>query len=175
MQYGFKKEDSTITSFWPNNRSFWQTRGADNILNILTENIPAFGFDPGCAVILVPAVAKDLADAGLTKKAFLSYIQEYARKPIEKSYLDWLINAHHIPRDLVLPVLSSKSTMRRFLSGEHLIAIVAGANDFVSFDLAAYGGGGDHGGPATKKIQLPKNWDKLVKKYDDIVPNYARY
>ena len=175
VQYGFEKEDSTITSFWPNNRSFWQTRGAENILNILTENIPAFGFDPGCALILVPAVAKDLSDAGYTKKAFLSYIQEYSRKPVEKPYMDWLVNAHHIPKELVLPVVSSKSTMRRFLSGEHLIAIVAGANDFVSFDLAAYGGGGDHGGPATKKIDLPRNWEKLIKKYDDIIPNYSVY
>ena len=65
--------------------------------------------------------------------------------------------------------------MRRFLSSEHLIAIVAGSHDFASFDIAAYGGGGDHGGPATKKIELPANWDTLVKKYDDIVPNYASY
>ena len=27
----------------------------------------------------------------------------------------------------------------------------------------------------TVKINLPKNWDKLVKKYSNIVPNYARY
>jgi hypothetical protein len=175
VQYGFKKEESTITSFWPNNRSFWQTRGAENILNILTENIPAFGFDPGCALILVPSVAKDLAEAGFTKKEFLAYIREYARRPVEKSYLDWLVNAHHLPKDLVLPVVSSKSTMRRFLNAEHLIAIVAGSHDFFSFDIAAYGGGGDHGGPAIKKIELPASWDKLVKKYDDIIPNYARY
>jgi hypothetical protein len=175
VQYGFNKEDSTITTFWPNNRSFWQTRGAENILNVVTENIPAFGFDPGCALILVPAVAKDLADAGFTKKKFLSFIQEYARKPVEKSYLQWLINAHHMPKEVVIPFESTKSTMRRFLSGEHLIAIVAGSHDFVSFDIAAYGGGGDHGGPVTKKIELPKNWSKLVKKYEDIVPNYAQY
>ena len=175
VQFGFEKEDSAITSFWPNMRSFWQVRGAEKILNTLTDSIPAFGFDPGCALILVPSVAKDLADAGFSKKQFLSYIQEYARKPVEKSYLDWLINAHHIPKELVLPVVSSKSTMRRFLSDEHMIAIVAGANDFLSFDIAAYLGGGDHGGPVTKKVELPKNWNKLVKKYQDIVPNYAVY
>jgi len=175
VQYGFKKDESTITSFWPNNRSFWQTRGAENILNVLTENIPAFGFDPGCALILVPSVAKDLADAGFTKKDFLSYIQEYARKPVEKQYLEWLIRAHHIPKEVILPLESSKSTMRRFLSAEHLIAIVAGSNDFASFDIAAYGGGGDHGGPETKEIKLPANWQTLVKKYDDIVPTYASY
>ena len=28
---------------------------------------------------------------------------------------------------------------------------------------------------ATKKIELPKNWDKLVAKYKDLEPNYERY
>jgi hypothetical protein len=27
----------------------------------------------------------------------------------------------------------------------------------------------------TKKIELPKNWDKLVAKYKDIKPNYEKY
>jgi hypothetical protein len=27
----------------------------------------------------------------------------------------------------------------------------------------------------TKKIELPKNWDKLVAKYKDLEPNYERY
>ncbi len=175
VQFGFKKEDCTVTSFWPNNRAFWQVRGTENILNTITENIPAFGFDPGCALILVPSVAKDLADSGYSKKDFLAYIREYARKPVDKAYLDWLINAHHMPKDLVLPLASCKSTMRRFLSAEHMIAIVAGSHDYFSLDIAAYGGGGDHGGPATKKIELPANWDELVKKYDNIVPNYGRY
>jgi hypothetical protein len=26
-----------------------------------------------------------------------------------------------------------------------------------------------------KKIDLPANWDNLVKKYQDVVPTYARY
>ncbi|HVN97449.1 MAG TPA: hypothetical protein VMT62_13550 [Syntrophorhabdaceae bacterium] len=175
VQYGFKKEDSTITSFWPNNRSFWQVRGTENILNTITENIPAFGFDPGCAFILVPSVAKDLADSGYTKKDFMNYVQEYARKPIDESYLDWLVNAHHPSKGLVLPQASCKSSMRRFFSTEHMITVVAGSHDYFSFDIAAYGGGGDHGGPAITKMELPTKWEQLVKKYDDIVPHYGRY
>ena len=27
----------------------------------------------------------------------------------------------------------------------------------------------------TKKISLPKNWDKLVEKYKDVVPTYKAY
>jgi hypothetical protein len=41
--------------------------------------------------------------------------------------------------------------------------------------VALYGGGGDHGGPVTQKIDLPMNWNELVTKYKDIVPTYARY
>jgi hypothetical protein len=29
--------------------------------------------------------------------------------------------------------------------------------------------------PITKKVELPKNWAQLVKKYKNIVPTYARY
>jgi hypothetical protein len=27
----------------------------------------------------------------------------------------------------------------------------------------------------TKKVELPANWDNLVKKYKDMVPTYVRY
>ena len=28
---------------------------------------------------------------------------------------------------------------------------------------------------ATKKVSLPRNWEKLVENYKDIVPAYVRY
>jgi hypothetical protein len=171
VQYGFNKEDSTITSFWPTVRQLWQVRGAEEILNTITEEIRPGGFDPGCALIVGPLGAKSLAEAGWTKKDFKSYIVEYARRPLLKSYRNWLIYNHHIPKEVVVPVESTKSTIRQFLSSEHLIIVVAGA----TVDIAAYGGGGDHGGPSTKKIELPANWNELVKKYEDIVPTYAPY
>ncbi len=31
------------------------------------------------------------------------------------------------------------------------------------------------GGVITKKVELPKNWDKLIAKYKNIVPTYSRY
>jgi hypothetical protein len=36
--------------------------------------------------------------------------------------------------------------------------------------LKAFGGKG-----VTEKVELPANWDKLVEKYRDMVPIYARY
>ena len=31
------------------------------------------------------------------------------------------------------------------------------------------------GMPYTEKIELPANWDKLVARYKNVVPNYIRY
>jgi hypothetical protein len=38
--------------------------------------------------------------------------------------------------------------------------------------MAITGGGRQH---VTKKVELPGDWETLVKKYKDIVPTYARY
>jgi hypothetical protein len=35
--------------------------------------------------------------------------------------------------------------------------------------------GGFENALVTKKIELPKNWDKLVAKYRNLVPNYEKY
>ena len=37
------------------------------------------------------------------------------------------------------------------------------------------GGGATPGAKQTQKIEFPKGWDKLVKKYKDMVPTYAKY
>ena len=41
----------------------------------------------------------------------------------------------------------------------------------------AFAGGGDHGGPSCTKIELPKRWPELVKKYADMAtaPDYIVY
>ena len=79
----------------------------------------------------------------------------------------WMKGNHHIPKDVPLPADSTRS-VRKFFSAMHLPVIVAGIN--YSSGVAIYGGGGDHGGPITKKIELPKNWDELVAEYEDIKP-----
>ena len=53
-------------------------------------------------------------------------------------------------------------SVKKFFTTRHLSLIVAGPGS-----TALFGGGGDHGGPITKKIELPKNWDTLVAKYKD--------
>lgn len=166
--YGFNKDDSAITVFWPNTRSIGMFgKNSGDILRGICDQVPAFGFDPGCAFIMCPETAHLLHKDGYSRKALTSYIVEYARKPATEMNVRWMKGNHHIPKEVLLPADPTRS-VRKFFSGMHLPILVAGLN--YSFGVAFYGGGGDHGGPITKKIEIPKNWNKLVNKYKDIVP-----
>jgi len=165
--YGLHKEESAVTISWPNTRSMGMFgKGIGDILRGICDTIPAFGFDPGCTIILLPETAKLLHSNGYSRKDFVSYIVEYARKPADQMNVRWMKGNHHIPKDVPLPADPTRS-VRKFFSTMHLPVAVAGMD--YSHGVAFYGGGGDHGGPITKKIHLPKNWDKLIDSYKDIV------
>jgi hypothetical protein len=171
--YGLNKDDSAVTVFWPNTRSIGMFgKNSGEVLRGICDQVPSFGFDPGCAFILCPETAKLLQKDGYSRKAFISYIVEYARKPATEMNVRWMKGNHHIPKEVPLPADPTRS-VRKFFSSMHLPVVVAGLN--YSFGIAFYGGGGDHGGPITKKIDIPKNWNKLVKKYKDTVPAYIGY
>ncbi len=77
-----------------------------------------------------------------------------------------------MPKTVPLALESTRS-VRRIFDPDHLMLIVIG--EPYHRHVALYGGGGDHGGPVTKKIDLPVSWSELVNKYREIVPTYARY
>jgi hypothetical protein len=162
VYYGLTPEDSAVTLSWPNTRQmafFPENLGA--ALQGICEAIPGFGFDPGCTVILSPEVATFLAKHGFTRRKLVDYIVEYARKPASQVNMRWMIGNCHEVVPVELPLEPTRSA-RKFWSHMHLPIIVAGGN---GFGLVFYGGGGDHGGPVTAKIDLPKHWDQLVARY----------
>ncbi|NLE74674.1 MAG: hypothetical protein GX604_08625 [Actinobacteria bacterium] len=164
VYYGLDKKDSAITLSWPNTRHllmFPEELGA--ILRIMCDNIPAFGFDPGCTTVMSPQLAQFLHAHGFTRKALVDYLAEYARIPTPQLNVRWLRENFHEPKDVPLPMDATRST-RKFWSTLHLPIVVAGENYPA---LLFYGGGGDHGGPVTAKIRLPGNWDELVERYGD--------
>jgi len=69
--------------------------------------------------------------------------------------------------------ISPMETMRIIPNPDWIRVFVAGG------PLSSMGlYGGDHFDVqkwVTKKIQLPANWNKLVAKYKNIVPNYSLY
>jgi hypothetical protein len=169
--YGVHRDDGAVTLFWPTQRTSIFGKDPAVILRNMC-NVDVFGWAPGCAFVVSPGCARKLAEGGWTKKDILSYIVEYARKPSSEVNVRWIRGNNHLPQDVLLPVDSSYSS-RKFWSAEHLLIIVGGGN-YASSGIA-FAGGGDHGGPVTKKVQLPKDWDKLVAKYKNIVPEYVRY
>jgi hypothetical protein len=160
--YGFKKDDNAVTVFFPNTRDIAMAgRNPGATLRALC-NVPVGGFDPGCMCILSPSSAKALANAGFTRKLVVEYLVEYARRDYNQINVRWMKGNFHVPKEVPLPEDPTR-TVRKFFSGLHLPILVAGNN--ISWGCAMYGGGGDHGGPITKKIETPKNWKKLVAKY----------
>lgn len=162
--YGLEAQDSAITLSWPNSRVLLMfPEELPAILKSMCDNIPAFGFDPGCTTVMSPQLAQFLHAHGFSRKAVVDYLVEYARIPASQLNTRWLTDSSHLPKDVPLPSDPTR-TARKFWSGLHLPIVVAGENYPA---LLFYGGGGDHGGPVTAKIRLPRNWDDLVAKYKD--------
>jgi hypothetical protein len=163
VQQGFKKEDNTITASFPNQVYTANPFGSD-AKGILNGIIPIVR---GATTILVqPQHARALAEEGWTKKEIQAFISEYARKPAYQTsgfYLPWSPNR-------TLPPLNPQDSVRMVASPNSIRVVVAGGAGGLMIDLCSGGSGW-----TTKKVTLPANWNKLVAKYKDVVPNYFRY
>jgi hypothetical protein len=176
VEHGFNKEDSTITSFFPCCQISAMFHGSDDksILQGAINNISPTLLT--LLVVLRPQGAKTLAKYGWTKQGIREFIREYARTPARSKL--WLSS---IPEELKLQrqVLNPDDSVPIFSNVNLIRVIVAGGVG--GLEVALFGGGRtDRGKTAgwvgvTKKIQLPKNWDKLVEKYKGIVPKYIMY
>jgi len=137
-------------------------------------SVKTFGWFTGCMFILSPEIAKMFAAEGWTKQRILDYVVEYNRIPAGEWNLRWLVESNHEPRkDGGIPVetpLEDDYSARRFWSDDHMFIVVGGAQWGVAIT-----GGGDHGGPSCTKIELPANWEELVRKYKDTVPSFIDY
>jgi hypothetical protein len=168
---GFKKEDTAITLMFPQTYQQMMPFGTDDkglLATIVGSVVPArMG---SFAALLTPNNAKSLAGRGWSKKKVMDYIVENTI----------------IPEDFYkrLGLVDNKPFDRGNLSSS-----LAGAKVFVRSPrdqdparVFVFGGFGSwvgliQGGPppVTKKVELPKNWAQLVKKYKNFVPSYVRY
>jgi hypothetical protein len=152
VERGFKKEDNTITMFFPN--TYIQTIPSDTdakgIVDILARMAPS---SMSCLMV-IPSHAKILASEGWTKKKVKEYIAEHA-----------------VP---AFPALDgSKPAATQKMDIENLMILVAGGPGAWMGLHRSVGGFEDE--LVTKKIELPKNWKALAAKYKDIVPKHEKY
>ena len=155
IERGFKKEDNTVTVFFPN--TFIQTvPGGTNAQGIL-DTLAGMTGSTMSSIILIPSWARVLSSEGWTKQKVKDYLASHAT-PSTSSV---------IPSTGANP---SKPDLDKSL----MILVAGGPGSFIAL-LRSAGPGFFENALVTKKIELPKNWDKLVTKYKDIKPNYEKY
>ena len=158
VSHGYKKEDNTITLYFPNTY-FQMLPNQSTESAVLSAAVHDIGFTGkgSYTLILAPAAADFLANAGWKKKDVERIIEKVTgpigmpskAPPVEnKSYLKSVIGA-------------APSSVQ--------IVVAGGAQNAMAFTKGLGIGG------LTKKIELPANWEKLVSKYKNMVPTYARY
>jgi hypothetical protein len=172
VEQGFQKEDSTITLSSPN--SFWQMYpyGSDDkgILRALAYNISPH--DGGLFwLVLNPAHAGFMGGKGWTKKGIIAFIYEHARAPLYQMHQYYgLAPGFPQPGENGL-LMSPEDSISVFSSPDMIRILVAGG---AGNQMGIFTGASIHR-RITKKAELPAGWNKLVKKYKDVVPAYTRY
>ena len=176
VERGFKKEDSTIAVSFPNSYlQTWPFSSDDE--GILRSIIHAI-YRPPC-IVMTPPHAKTLARRGWTKQDIKEFISEYARIPAYQSGAYWGTSSPASAEGGRPGLYKNRVPMRDSDS----VAIAPNPN---SISIVVAGGPGAFIGlhmpgafaterKTTRKLTLPSGWDKLVAKYKDVAPVYARY
>jgi hypothetical protein len=153
VERGFKKDDNTITLFLPN--TYIQSVPRETSAKGILDHLAAMGAGGMSCLLVMPSHAKILSAEGYTKAKVKRYIAEHVAPPIPTIEL-----AQTTPRRTTMDI-------------DNLMILVAGGPGAWSSLLRSVGGFGNS--LVSKKIELPKNWDKLVAKYKDVVPHYEAY
>ena len=154
VERGFKKEDSTLTVFLPN--TYIQTIPRDTNAKGYVETYASMNPGSMSCLLVVPSHAKALASEGWTKKRIKEFVMENSASPFP-------------------PAQGGQGTPLQptRLSVDDLMVVVAGGpGAWIGMLRSA---GGWENSFVTMKIELPRNWDKLVTKYKNVVPAYAGY
>ena len=166
---GFAAGDNMVTLFFPNsyNQLWPYGTDAEGVLLSLVYNMMPARSGALTLIILPPPHAKTLANAGWTKDKIKTYITTKAVVPAYQHPAFYgtdlaASNKDHVLRDPMTPVPLMRDV-------ECMRIIVAGGPG--SF-MGVLSSSGLLGGFVTRKINLPGNWDKLLKKYRNLVPKY---
>jgi hypothetical protein len=162
VERGFQKDENTLTVFFPNTyiQAVPTETSADGIAQAM-QNMNPWSMS---AFIVIPSHAKILSDAGWTKDKLKEFILKKVESPIG-AYLGRDEDEGKSDDILSQPPAA--------IDKETLLVLVAGGPGAWTGLLRSVGGIKNEF--VTVKIKLPRDWDKLVKKYKNVVPTYARY
>jgi hypothetical protein len=179
VERGFKKEDSVITLSYPNCYiQVWPlTSDDEGIMRTIIYNLT---WGSSLTLILTPPHARTLFRGGWTKKDIRDSISAYSRIPPFKHGAYWGYSGQkkaagakgQIGTYGVKIPAKEMEEIQQVPNPEDIRIIVAGGPGAFIGQLS--GGTMVHDG-ASKKIQFPAQWGKLVQKYQNVLPVYARY
>jgi hypothetical protein len=152
---GYKKEDNTLTVFFPNR--YAQSIPAQTHAEGIATSLAAMRPGSLSALIVIPDHARIFKSEGWTKQQVRDFIIKQSSGPAASGVAG----------------ATSGTRRGRGLQDEDFILVVAGGPGV--WHGLHQSAGGFKNSFVTKKINLPKNWDKLVAKYKNLVPNYVRY
>lgn len=164
VERGFKKEDSTVTLTFSQSFQQLSSYGTDDksLLKTVVSNMIPGGMGP-IWLIVTPVNAQSLAKRGWTKTTIKDYIVENARAPRDHfARFPGMVEDKGDPKELI-PVIRLRPGQPNPIQ----IIVVGGMSPWIGLLTG--------GQMVTEKIELPANWSKLVTKYKNVVPTYARY
>ena len=149
---GYQKEESVLTVFFPNQ----YTLGIPAQTNArgIAESLARMNPTGLSALLVIPDHAKVFAAEGWTKQQVRDFIIKQNTVPPKPNALDTQVRRGLQNEDFMLVVTGGPGVWH----GKLQSAAGFFGNNFVS-----------------RKITLPENWDKLVAKYRNMVPNYVSY
>ena len=173
VRFGIDENDSAVTVMWPEERAEGHGANPKECFETMFR-INYSGYDKGVAYVMTPGFANELYKAGLTSQDMvMDYVKEYCRQPASEVAYRWLTGSNHLPEGVVLPFDDQNGSIRKFWSTDHMLIVVVGETQGGTCITLA--GGGEHGGPACCKIELPANWEDLLAEYADIKLTYHNY
>ncbi len=175
VEHGFKKEDSTVSVFFPNSLN----QGGSGIdAKGIVDNMARSQAGTMTCYIIPPHRAEFLAKDSWTKEAIKKAIventgsQDAQTQPDQATQVKpWLYASDRPPQGSTRGIFS-RSTDRI------QIVVAGGGGNMIGRLSGAAGGMTEEAGSGKltiKKIELPSNWDTLVKKYKNVVATYALY
>jgi hypothetical protein len=180
VERGFKKEDNTLTVFFPNTYTQTFTYGTDAkaILSTLIYNIEPGRQPEGLACfIITPQHARILANEGWGKKEVKAFISENATAPFYRHSTYWGVVAgtNTSARQLPTKLPFQPQDPIRLIQNTDCITIVVAGGPGAFLGFLRGSGGGFGNSFVTHKIELPANWSKLVEKYKGMTPTHTLY
>ncbi|MBI4295682.1 MAG: hypothetical protein HY667_01050 [Chloroflexi bacterium] len=181
VERGFHKDDSTVTVFFPN--SYYQMTpyrtDEKGIISTMLYNLGPGRRDGHTCILLRPPLARTLASNGWTKQEIAAYIAKHAYVPFAHHPHYWASSVTEdaggdarrrlplTPQDPILLIPFPERIKLVVAGGPGIhMAIIRGSH------FASEGTATDF---VTKRVELPRNWDKLVQKYKGVLPAYASY